>query len=261
MAQSSTKSSEQETAYIMQPSPILRTAHSFNSTTDFPSYSNMDPTPVALCNPELRGAFVSNRRPTPTSKLRSGHDNSLDNNSTYLLSPPISPIQDRQLAIQADNSSAAFVGNGQFPVGNATQYVDGTQYVPMSLDGNNNIFQSSVTGSERAQDLRMIRATPPELPNMNYSESGAEQPPGHTSLLHLAVASGNADTLRLLLRNFDMSIDMRDAAGYTPLERAVLYGFADLVAILLEHGIDVASEDEVAASRKSLVFGHASSRR
>jgi ankyrin repeat protein len=48
-----------------------------------------------------------------------------------------------------------------------------------------------------------------------------------------------------------MSTNQRDAAGYTPLERAVLYGYTDLVAIFLDHGMDAASDDEVSELSKS----------
>lgn len=65
------------------------------------------------------------------------------------------------------------------------------------------------------------------------------------TLLHLAIASGNAGTLQLLLHNLDISTSKKDAAGYTPLQRAVMGGRTDLVAILLEYGADLASDDEI----------------
>lgn len=57
-------------------------------------------------------------------------------------------------------------------------------------------------------------------------------------LLHLAVASGDISTLRLLLEVIDLPIDERDSAGYTPLQRAVASGQPHVASVLLEHGAD-----------------------
>ncbi|KAK7990683.1 hypothetical protein PG990_014963 [Apiospora arundinis] len=65
-------------------------------------------------------------------------------------------------------------------------------------------------------------------------------PPPQTSLLHLAVAGGHIDTLRLLLQRLDpAALNARDEKGYTALECAVMEGRTDLVAVLLEHGAGV----------------------
>ncbi|KAH8724223.1 hypothetical protein GQ44DRAFT_708830 [Phaeosphaeriaceae sp. PMI808] len=64
------------------------------------------------------------------------------------------------------------------------------------------------------------------------------------SLLHLAVAAGNADTLRLLLQDLALPVNKRDQAGYTPLQRAVMSGRTDLVTVLLEGGAGAATDDE-----------------
>lgn len=58
-------------------------------------------------------------------------------------------------------------------------------------------------------------------------------------LLHFAIASGQLDTLRLLLQRYDININGRDSAGYTPLQRAVSNGRTDMAAVLLEHGATV----------------------
>lgn len=71
----------------------------------------------------------------------------------------------------------------------------------------------------------------------------ASVPTTNAPLLHLAVESGHVDTLRLLLQRFDISINAKDAAGYTALQRAVMMGRADMVSILLEHGADISGNN------------------
>jgi ankyrin repeat protein len=65
------------------------------------------------------------------------------------------------------------------------------------------------------------------------------QPRQQTSILHLSVASGNCEILKMLLQADDIDIDLEDSQGYTPLQRAVMAGRADIVAILLEYGADI----------------------
>ncbi|KAK8109021.1 hypothetical protein PG984_014822 [Apiospora sp. TS-2023a] len=70
---------------------------------------------------------------------------------------------------------------------------------------------------------------------MTNAPAASPQP---TSLLHLAVAGGHVDTLRLLLQRLDPeALNARDDRGYTALECAVMEGRTDLVAVLLEHGV------------------------
>jgi hypothetical protein len=57
-------------------------------------------------------------------------------------------------------------------------------------------------------------------------------------IIHLAIARGNIDTLRLLLQDCHVSVNVRDRAGYTPLQRAVISGRTDMVALLIKHGAD-----------------------
>ncbi|KAK8120363.1 hypothetical protein PG999_004483 [Apiospora kogelbergensis] len=69
---------------------------------------------------------------------------------------------------------------------------------------------------------------------VDHPTTAASPPP--TSLLHLAVAGGHIDTLRLLLQRLDpAAFNARDERGYTALEFAVMEGRTDLVALLLEH--------------------------
>jgi ankyrin repeat protein len=106
--------------------------------------------------------------------------------------------------------------------------------------GNSHIFQPRRHETNIVQNFDQAQIFPLS-PETSYEELNAPLPHRHTSLLHLAVASGNADTLRLLLQNLDISTDSKDAFGYTALERAVLQGRTDLVAILLDHA---RSDDE-----------------
>ena len=61
------------------------------------------------------------------------------------------------------------------------------------------------------------------------------------SLLHLAAAQGNTDILELLLSQAGLDVDARDAAGFTPLRRAVTSGQKEVVRTLLEFGADVSA--------------------
>ncbi|KAK6223363.1 hypothetical protein LQW54_000480 [Pestalotiopsis sp. IQ-011] len=90
--------------------------------------------------------------------------------------------------------------------------------------------------------------TPPESnPSGSWSvfegkpQQGGRSPPATTGapLLHLAVESGQLDTLRLLVQRYDISIDAKDSAGYTALQRAIILGRTDMVSVLLGHGADI----------------------
>ena len=63
------------------------------------------------------------------------------------------------------------------------------------------------------------------------------------SLLHLSIVGGHPEILKLLLQDVEIFIDEKDSAGFTPLQRAVMAGRADMVAILLENGADVNGGD------------------
>ncbi|KAG8411846.1 hypothetical protein J3458_015142 [Metarhizium acridum] len=80
--------------------------------------------------------------------------------------------------------------------------------------------------------------------------AGSSQPIPNAGepLLHLAVAGGHIDMLQYLLENGNVSVDARDSAGYTPLQRAVMTGRTDMVALLLQAG---SKRDEFGASMTS----------
>lgn len=60
-------------------------------------------------------------------------------------------------------------------------------------------------------------------------------PDTNASLLHFAVAGGNVETLRLLLKHKPHLAGVHDADGYTPIQRAIMVGRTDMVALFLEH--------------------------
>ncbi|KAK7935487.1 hypothetical protein PG985_000982 [Apiospora marii] len=86
-------------------------------------------------------------------------------------------------------------------------------------------YQSAMGIGE--QQRRQQQQAPPGLPETS------------APLLHMAVAGGSMDTLRLLLQRYDVAINGLDAQGYTPLQRAVMTGRTDMVGVLLEHGASV----------------------
>eukprot|EP00758_Cryptobia_borreli_P018334 Tbor_TRINITY_DN6737_c0_g1::TRINITY_DN6737_c0_g1_i1::g.15365::m.15365 len=59
------------------------------------------------------------------------------------------------------------------------------------------------------------------------------------SLLHLAVYTGNTTTVGYTIAILKTLIDVKDAEGYTPLQRALLANRIDIVQLLLEQGADV----------------------
>ena len=81
--------------------------------------------------------------------------------------------------------------------------------------------------------------------SMNLSSLGIEtlgadagplwSPDADASLLHFAVAGGDIETLRLLLKHQPNMIEIRDSGGYTPIQRAIMIRRPDMVALLLEH--------------------------
>jgi ankyrin repeat protein len=104
-------------------------------------------------------------------------------------------------------------------------------------------YQPSRDERNSSQDLRTLQNHTPHSPRITGNDSGISLRHRQNSLIHLAIASGNADTLRLLLQNLEITTDERDASGYTALELAILNGQTDLVAILLDHGFDGASNE------------------
>lgn len=61
-------------------------------------------------------------------------------------------------------------------------------------------------------------------------------PDANASLLHLAVAGGHLETVRLIVKHKHYLMHERDSKGYTPLQLAILAGLTDIVALFLENG-------------------------
>jgi ankyrin repeat protein len=77
--------------------------------------------------------------------------------------------------------------------------------------------------------------------NLSASNGRAPRslPDANAPILHLAVAGGHIDTLRIILKQCNVSVNVRDSAGYTPLQRAIINGHTDIVELLLKHGAEV----------------------
>ncbi|KAH8695210.1 hypothetical protein BGW36DRAFT_462834 [Talaromyces proteolyticus] len=90
--------------------------------------------------------------------------------------------------------------------------------------------------------LSPISSPIPGLDGQRKTLSGAAKPDrdldADEPLIHIAIARGTFNTLRLLLKTYPISVNRRDRAGYTPLQRAVINGRTDMVALLIEHGAD-----------------------
>ena len=61
------------------------------------------------------------------------------------------------------------------------------------------------------------------------------------TLLHLAAVQGHTEVLQLLLSHTGLDINSRDAANFTPLQRAVSVGRMESVKVLLFWGADVSA--------------------
>jgi hypothetical protein len=78
-------------------------------------------------------------------------------------------------------------------------------------------------------------ATPPPPAAIIGSKPEAS-PDASASLLHLAVASGHLETVRLLIRHKKYLMLERDSEGYTPVQLAIVLGMTDIVALFLQNG-------------------------
>ncbi|KAI0514858.1 hypothetical protein F5B22DRAFT_223081 [Xylaria bambusicola] len=75
--------------------------------------------------------------------------------------------------------------------------------------------------------------------NLSARAAPRSLPDANAPILHLAVAGGHIDTLRIILKQCNVSVNVRDSAGYTPLQRAIINGHTDIVELLLKHGAEV----------------------
>ncbi|KAK7911862.1 hypothetical protein PG985_014343 [Apiospora marii] len=91
-----------------------------------------------------------------------------------------------------------------------------------------------------AEDRALTPPSPFQQPaTMQNSAMNQKQeivPDANASLLHLAVAGGNLETVRLIVKHKQSMMYERDSKGYTPIQLAILAGLTDIVAIFLENG-------------------------
>ncbi|CAJ2502074.1 Uu.00g049270.m01.CDS01 [Anthostomella pinea] len=90
--------------------------------------------------------------------------------------------------------------------------------------------------SKHVRGDRRTLSTPDAQLNNSSNTAPRSLPDANAPILHLAVAGGHIDTLRILLKQCQVSVNVRDSAGYTPLQRAIINGHTDIVALLLKHG-------------------------
>jgi hypothetical protein len=114
---------------------------------------------------------------------------------------------------------------------------------PPDSDLNGGSSSWSTFDGKAIQRARSPSSASTFLSNLSAGEVPGSLPETQAPLLHLAVAGGHLDTLRLLLQRFDISINGKDTAGYTPLQRAVMSGRTDMVAVLLEYGACINGDD------------------
>lgn len=204
--------------------------------TSTPANLSSDPTPDFASTPVPNiGSRIAWSPPGLSMELP-GNQNQ-NNIGTNLPSSPSSSNHTRQSTVTMEGLAAAFSGNGQFRINDGINPGERTQ--PFTTAASNSYsFPSPETGFDRVRDFNNTKSFPAPTTKMTCEKPCASPPHEHTNLLHLAVASGNADTLRLVLENIDIATDVRDALGFTALERAVLQGRTDLVAVLLDHGVD-----------------------
>ncbi|GKZ37905.1 hypothetical protein AbraIFM66950_009737 [Aspergillus brasiliensis] len=89
----------------------------------------------------------------------------------------------------------------------------------------------------------MFRSVPSTMADTQRRSASAcsqpsRDPTADEPLIHIAISRGTIDTLRLLLMTYPISVNVRDRAGYTPLQRAVITGRTDMMKLLIEHGAD-----------------------
>ena len=90
-----------------------------------------------------------------------------------------------------------------------------------------------------------VVSAPNNTPNKHPPARSSHLPNAREPLVYHALASGNLETLRYLLAECHVSSNVRDSAGYTPLQRAVMAGRTDMVALLLNAGANIEDFDDL----------------
>ncbi|XP_052068491.1 POTE ankyrin domain family member E-like [Mytilus californianus] len=107
----------------------------------------------------------------------------------------------------------------------------GTAVSKADIVGRNALSWACIYGRDKDVDL-LLQNADLDL-DLNYTDVN-----GNTPLYH-AVSSGNAATVRLMviaLTKYDMSVDIPDYMGYSPLMHAVRLGFDVCASILKQNG-------------------------
>lgn len=72
--------------------------------------------------------------------------------------------------------------------------------------------------------------------------------------IHWAADRGNVDMLRFLVFDLKADVNLKDQDGQTALHYAASCGHVDIVKYLVEHGADVAVEDQDGATPRSVSY-------
>ncbi|KAE8370726.1 hypothetical protein BDV27DRAFT_151983 [Aspergillus caelatus] len=210
-----THPTQQESMAVLQSSSNPKASHDLETPAGLSNLVQKEPTPATSPNATPRITYAPQKRPPLASSMRSGQDQFQDKGDTAVLSPPFLPSQNPQFVTRAGKTSTALVENDRFLTDNAEQYFSSTQPVTRSIIVDSNVSQKPGFESKPTQGIGRMQTQSPSPLKSEQSELSLSPSCGHTSLLHLAVESGNADTLRLLLQDYGMSTTRRHGAGYT----------------------------------------------
>ncbi|KAH9904931.1 hypothetical protein F4778DRAFT_780099 [Xylariomycetidae sp. FL2044] len=224
--------------------------------TTFPEHTtHPDISPIDL-DPALLGQVAdgrTNSRATTTQGIMSPPTRSTRNNSSGSSRSSVLAVEDtltptspwpqlgQDVVDIADLSAFCMTGNPSLPPES-----DATR-------GAGSIMFSELSGLSSPVDEFPFDASQPFGQPAQQQQQQQLPPlpaaPTPAPLLHLATAGGHVETMKVLLRDADISINERDDAGFTPLQRAVMLGRTQIVSLLLEHGADV-SCDELGGSQR-----------
>ncbi|KAK8121814.1 protein phosphatase 1 regulatory inhibitor subunit 16B [Apiospora sp. TS-2023a] len=128
-----------------------------------------------------------------------------------------------------------------FETGNMTSATQSKSIIAHS--GQNMLSQSEPllgkqSGSQIAPATRPATLLQSSSSTINNKNNNKQEivPDANASLLHLAVAGGHLETVRLIVKHKHYLMHERDSKGYTPVQLAILAGLTDIVALFLENG-------------------------
>ncbi|GAB1311380.1 Ankyrin-1 [Madurella fahalii] len=174
---------------------------------------------------------------TPTSTCASTIPSPLPRSSLGPIPPDCHVIQWQQ---PLDPTADAFLGSS---VGDGVTM----NYMPLSpslpaSSSTQTCITRVVEGSMRRSVSGATQPSCPDARSVDNCVCARLQtlfvPDASEPIIHLAIAHGNIDTLKLLLQDSHVPVNVRDKAGYTPLQRAVIIGRTEMVALLIKHGAD-----------------------